>query len=175
VSRHVFIPRFFRRDPTGELAAIEGSDPAQRAQWLEAVYSDTALTTQLGQIDPGNTLRPLTISASSSTKPSLMARMLTDLQAVPGHRVLEIGTGTGYNAALLCHQLGDQHVFSLDIHPGLVHDARTRLAGLGYHPQLACLDGDHGWVGHAPYDRIIATCGTSTIPYPWVPKPAPAG
>ncbi len=175
VPRHVFIPRFFRRDPTGELTAIEGSDPTQRAQWLHAVYSDTALTTQLGQIDPGNTLRPLTISASSSTTPTLMARMLTDLAARPGHRVLEIGTGTGYNAALLCHRLSDQQVFSLDIHPGLVSTARTRLAGLGYHPHLGCLDGAHGWAEHAPYDRIIATCGISTIPYPWVAHTRPGG
>jgi protein-L-isoaspartate O-methyltransferase len=175
VPRHVFIPRFFRRDDTGELVAIEGSDPARRAQWLQEVYSDTALTTQLGQIDPGATLRPLTVSASSSTKPTLMARMLTDLHAHPGHQVLEIGTGTGYNAALLCQRLTDRHVHSVDIHPELVTTASARLASLGYHPQLACLDGAHGWAEHAPYDRIIATCGTSTIPYSWIAQTRPGG
>ncbi len=175
VPRHVFIPRFFRRDATGELVAVDGTDPARRAQWLDAVYSDTALTTQLGQIDPGSTLRPLTVSASSSTKPTLMARMLADLHAHPGHRVLEIGTGTGYNTALLCHRLGDQGVYSLDIHPGLIDTAHARLASLGHYPRLACLDGAHGWAQHAPYDRIIATCGTSTIPYPWVAQTRPGG
>ncbi len=176
VPRHVFVPRFFRRNATaGDLIAIEGSDPGRRAQWLDAVYSDTALTTQLGQIDPGSTLRPLTISASSSTKPTLMARMLTDLHAHPGHRVLEIGTGTGYNAALLCHRLTDRHVYSVDIHPDLITTAHARLASLGYHPHLACLDGAHGWAEHAPYDRIIATCGISTIPYPWVAQAQPGG
>ncbi|MGH3718891.1 MAG: methyltransferase domain-containing protein [Pseudonocardiaceae bacterium] len=175
VPRHVFIPRFFRRDTTGDLIAIDGSDPMRRAQWLEAVYSDTALMTQLGQIDPGNTLRPLTVSTSSSTKPTLMARMLTDLHAHPGHRVLEIGTGTGYQAALLCHRLSDRNVCSVDIHPGLITTAHTRLASLGYRPRLVCLDGAEGWAEHAPYDRIIATCGISTIPYPWVAQTRPGG
>jgi protein-L-isoaspartate O-methyltransferase len=175
VPRHVFIPRFFRRDATGELIAVDGSDPTRRAEWLNAVYSDTALITQLGQIDPGSTLRPLTVPASSSTKPTLMARMLADLHTHPGHRVLEIGTGTGYNAALLCHRLGDRNVCSIDIHPGLIHAAHTRLASLGHHPHLACLDGPHGWAQHAPYDRIIATCGTSTIPYPWLRRLGQAG
>ena len=175
VPRHVFVPRFFRRDATGDLIAIEGNDPARRAEWLDAVYSDTALTTQLGQIDPGSTLRPLTVSASSSTKPTLMARMLADLHAHPGHQVLEIGTGTGYNAALLCHRLGQRNVCSVNIHPRLIDAARTRLANLGHHPLLACIDGADGWVEHAPYDRIIATCGISTIPYPWVAQTRPGG
>jgi protein-L-isoaspartate O-methyltransferase len=175
VPRHVFVPRFFRRDTTGHLIAIDGSDPARRGEWLDAVYSDTALTTQLGQIDPGNTLRPLTVSASSSTKPTLMARMLTDLQAHPGHRVWEIGIGTGYNTALLCHRLGQHNICSVDIHPGLVDAARARLASLGYHPRLAWLDGANGWAEHAPYDRVIATCGISTIPYPWVAHTRPGG
>lgn len=175
VPRHVFIPRLFRRDATGDLIAIDGNDPTQRAQWLDMVYSDTALTTQLGQIDPGSTLRPLTVSVSSSTRPTLMARMLADLHSHPGQRVLEIGTGTGYNAALLCHRLGEQGVYSVDIHPGLVDAAHTRLAGLGHHPHLACLDGALGWAEHAPYDRVIATCGTSTIPYSWIAQTRPGG
>jgi protein-L-isoaspartate O-methyltransferase len=175
VPRHVFIPRFFCRDATGDLIAVDGSDPTRRAEWLDTVYSDTALTTQLGQIDPGSTLRPLTVSASSSTSPTLMARMLADLSTYPGHRVLEIGTGTGYNAALLCQRLGDQGVYSVDIHPGLIDAAHARLASLGYHPRLACRDGPHGWAEHALYDRVIATCGTSTIPYPWVAQTRPGG
>jgi predicted RNA methylase len=135
---------------TGELIAVDGSDPTRRAEWLDAVYSDTALTTQLGQTDPGNTLRPLTVPASSSTKPTLMARMLADLHTHPGHRVLEIGTGTGYNAALLCHRLGDRNVCSIDIHPALIHAAHTRLASLGHHPHLAC--------------SMVPTAGRSTPP-----------
>ncbi|MGH8920303.1 MAG: hypothetical protein ACRD0H_18560 [Actinomycetes bacterium] len=80
-----------------------------------------------------------------------------------------------YLAALLCHRLGDRNVFSLDINPGLLTTAHARLVGLGYQPHLACLDGADGWTAHAPYDRIIATCGISTIPYPWVAQTRPGG
>lgn len=175
VPRHVFVPRFFRRDETGELVAIAGSDPERRSEWLDAVYADESLTTQLGQIDTGYTLRPLTVAASSSSGPSLMARMLADLDVHSGHQVLEVGAGTGYNAALLCHRLGDGAVFSVDIHPGLVDAARARLARLGYRPTLKVVDGRVGWPEHAPFDRIIATCGVSTIPHSWVTQTRPGG
>jgi protein-L-isoaspartate O-methyltransferase len=72
--------------------------------------------------------------------------------------LLEIGTGTGYNAALLCHRLGAESVFSVDIGAGLVAAARERLAALGYAPTLVAADGRLGLPGHGPFDRIIATC-----------------
>jgi len=56
---------------------------------------------------------------SSTSMPCLMTRMLETLDVRDGHDVLEVGTGTGYNAALLCHRIGDQHVFSVDIEPDL--------------------------------------------------------
>jgi SAM-dependent methyltransferase len=93
------------------------------------------------------------VSTSSSTMPSLMARMLEALDVRDGHRVLEIGTGTGYNAALLCHRLGPRNVVSIDIDPTLVAAARSRLADLGYHPTLVAGDGTTGAVQHGPYDR----------------------
>jgi protein-L-isoaspartate O-methyltransferase len=92
-----------------------------------------------------------------------MARVLEDLELADGMRVLEVGTGTGYNAALLSHRLGAQHVHSVDIHPCLIAAARNRLANLGYHPRLAAVDGTAGWPDHAPYDRIIATCSVLTV------------
>lgn len=64
----------------------------------------------------------------------------------------------------MSHRLGAQHVHSVDIHPRLVATARDRLASLGYQPRLATVDGIAGWPDHAPYDRIIATCGVPTIP-----------
>ncbi|MGH3781669.1 MAG: methyltransferase [Pseudonocardiaceae bacterium] len=77
---------------------------------------------------------------------------------------MEIGTGTGYNTALLCHRLGDAHVTSIDIDPDPVADAREPLAALRYLPTLLAGDGARGASGNAPYDRIIATCAVSTIP-----------
>ncbi len=168
VPRHPFVPLIYRRDQRGDLRAIDGHDPAQRETWLTEVYSDDSLITQLAQVRPGYALRPFTVPASSSTRPSLMARMLEDLELADNMRVLEIGTGTGYNAALLSHRLGAQHVHSVDIHPGLTATARHRLADLGYHPRLGTVDGTAGWPDHAPYDRIIATCSVPTIPIAWV-------
>jgi protein-L-isoaspartate(D-aspartate) O-methyltransferase len=92
-----------------------------------------------------------------------------------GDRVLEIGTGTGYNAALLSHRLGSQNVFSVDVDPALIAAARSRLARLGYHPTLTAVDGAAGMAEHAPYDRIIATCSVPVIPPAWIEQLAPGG
>lgn len=135
VPRHLFVPLIYRRDRRGDLRAVDGRDPAQRETWLTEVYCDDSLITQLAQVRPGYALRPFTVPASSSTRPSLMARMLEDLELTDGMRVLEIGTG--YNAALLAHRFGAAHVHSVDIHPGLIAAARNRLARLNYVPRLA--------------------------------------
>jgi protein-L-isoaspartate O-methyltransferase len=100
--------------------------------------------------------------------PGLMTRMLETLDVRDGHRVLEIGAGTGYNAALLCHRLGAEHVFAVDIEPDLVALARQRLAHLGYYPTLVAADGVQGLPEHAPYDRIVATCSVPAVPWAWV-------
>ncbi len=94
--------------------------------------------------------------------------MLETLDVRDSDRVLEIGTGAGYNAALLCHRLGDRQVYSVDVEPDLVDAARSRLAALGYHPTLVCADGGLGLPEHAPYDRIIATCSVPRVPWSWV-------
>lgn len=170
VPRHVFVPRFYPNlDPP---EALDGADPDQRVSWLDAVYRDETLVTQYG-LTPGTT--DLWQPTSSATRPSLMARMLTLLDVHDGHRVLEIGTGTGYHAALLCHRLGATHVASLDIDPELVETARKRLAALGFSPVLTTGDGAVGLAEHAPYDRIISTCAVPAIPPAWVTQLRPGG
>lgn len=158
--RHIFVPRFYRHDMT----VLDGSDPEHHRQWLEAVYSDDSLTTRYAPVPSTDLMWP----TSSSTKPSLMARMLTLLDVHRGHRVMEIGTGTGYNSALLCHRLGDGNVASIDIAPDLVATAGARLAELGHHPTLVSGDGAQGIPDAAPFDRIIATCAVPTIPTQWI-------
>lgn len=158
--RHIFTPRFYRHDMT----VLDDSDPRHQREWLDAVYRDDSLATQYSPV-PGTDLMWPT---SSSTKPSLMARMLTLLDVHSGHRVMEIGTGTGYNTALLCHRLGDGNVASIDIDPDLVATARARLAELGQYPTLASGDGSQGIPDAAPFDRIIATCAVPAVPPQWI-------
>lgn len=179
--RHLFVPRYFHcENPGGWPArwrAVSGADPADHGEWLDAVYSDQTLITDLtDQLIPsalGGGAHP--VATSSSTLPSLMLRMLEDLDVRDGMRVLEIGTGTGYNAALLSRRLGDEHVTSIDIDPDLVTLARQRLALCGLHPRLAAADGEGGWLPGAPYDRVIATCGVDRIPLAWVEQTRPGG
>ncbi|MGH3813214.1 MAG: methyltransferase domain-containing protein [Pseudonocardiaceae bacterium] len=89
-----------------------------------------------------------------------MAVMLDRLDTHPDHRVLEVGTGTGYNTALLCHRVGEGNVCSVDIHPGLIEAAREHLGEIGCHPRLSSGDGAQGWAEHAPFDRILAIAHT---------------
>jgi methyltransferase of ATP-grasp peptide maturase system len=171
VPRHVLVPHYYQQHgSTTQWQEVSGSDYRQREQWLTAIYSNTAVFTALAANDRGRA-----VGVSSTSQPSLMIRMLEALDVHEGMRVLEIGTGTGYNAALLAHRLGDGNVFSLDIDPELVNLARQRLASVGRHPCLAVLDGIDGWPAHIPYDRIIATCSVPRVPWKWAEQLTPDG
>ncbi|MGH3622669.1 MAG: methyltransferase domain-containing protein [Sciscionella sp.] len=164
VPRHEFVPEFYEHGPAGwEL--VSAASPETRERWWHGVYTNTSLVTRIGDTSRGG---PPTIGpTSSSSAPSLMTRMLEALDLRDGHRVLEIGTGTGYNAALMSHRLGAANVFSVDVNADLVDGARARLAATGYHPTLATTDGVGGLHRYAPYDRIIATCAVSRVPWAW--------
>ena len=94
--------------------------------------------------------------------------MLPTLNIEDGHKVLEIGTGSGYNAALLCHRLGDSQIFTVDVDAGVVQRASDRLHQLGYHPRVVAGDGLEGLVECSPYDRLIATVGVPRMPTRWI-------
>jgi protein-L-isoaspartate O-methyltransferase len=153
IPRHLLVPTTYQQQPDGSWDQIDTHGPG-----LGLVYS---LTTLVTETDADGR------AVSSTTKPDLMVRMLEILDVHNGHRVLEIGTGTGYNAALLCHRLGASNVFSLDIDAGLIAAATQRLAILGYHPHLTAHDGIDDWPQYAPYHRIIATCSAPRIPWTW--------
>jgi protein-L-isoaspartate(D-aspartate) O-methyltransferase len=114
---------------------------------------------------------------SSSSQPAIMAIMLGQLGVRPGLRVLEIGTGTGYNAALLAHVVGDAGaVVTVDIDEGLSAAARARLAAVGSPwVTLACGDGAAGWAAGAPYDRIIVTASAPDLAPEWTSQLGPDG
>ncbi len=177
VPRHEFVPWFFEQSTPGQWQRIDGTTADSQDRWLSAVYSNTTLVTALQEVimpgAPGNS--DFAVAVSSSTEPGLMAQMLEDLDLHPGHTVLEIGTGTGYNAALLCERLGDKDVHSLDLRADLVDVAASRLAQASYHPVLATAEGSEGLVAHRPYDRIIATCSVQHIPPAWIDQLRPGG
>lgn len=177
IPRHEFVPEIIVYGPEG-YRRLSGTVPDNRDEWLTMVYSDQSLVIQgkphaAGYRRPSG--EPLQVPTSSSTLPSLMARMLEALDVHGGMRVLEIGTGTGYNAGLLAHRLGSDNVVSIDIDPRLVARAERRLSALGYAPILVAGDGANGVAEHGPYDRIIATAGVPDIPQAWVRQLAPGG
>jgi protein-L-isoaspartate(D-aspartate) O-methyltransferase len=158
VPRHLFVPWFYRSDQNGSSVV----DSASGDEWLSAVYSDIHLVTT-------EDVR------SSSTAPSLMASMLQALELTGNERVLEIGTGTGYNAALLSERLGADQVVSVDIDPDLIDRARERLEVAGYRPLVAVADGENGYPDVGPYDAVIATCRLDYIPAAWIHQLRPDG
>jgi len=91
VPRHTFTPDVLRRDPDGTWYRLDTDTEHGRNEWLDRVYSNTALLTATTDTATSSSLR------SSSSIPGLMTRMLEALDIQDGHRVLEIGTGTGYN------------------------------------------------------------------------------
>lgn len=116
-------------------------------------------------------------SISCASHPAVVARMLVQAQIEPGMRVLEVGTGTGYNAGLLAHLVGPHgQVESIDVDHDLVANARVHLeqAGAGQ-VQVRCADGALGAEDLAPFDRIIATVGAHHLPLAWLEQLAPGG
>jgi protein-L-isoaspartate(D-aspartate) O-methyltransferase len=114
---------------------------------------------------------------SSSSQPTMMAIMLDQLGLERGHHVLEIGAGTGYNAALMAHIVGEAgRVVTVDIDAELTARASASLAAAGYgQVKVACADGGLGYVSGAPYDRIILTVGAWDIAPQWLDQLAPGG
>ncbi|MEV5537472.1 methyltransferase domain-containing protein [Saccharopolyspora shandongensis] len=163
--RHVLVPEVYQQDSNGEWQPLDVTSPSG----LDRVYSPTTLVTALA--DRGTHREGI----SSSTKPDLMVRMLETLDVHDGQKVLEIGTGTGYNAALLSHRLGAERVFSVDLDADLVDPARERLASIGLRPTLVTRDGAEGLPEHVPYDRIIATCSVPVVPDAWWEQLADGG
>jgi protein-L-isoaspartate O-methyltransferase len=171
--RHLFVPDVIWQDAEGGglVARHRSQDPAG---WLEAAYADGPVVTQ---VDDGVT--PLDgvgrWTTSSISKPTIVANMLGHLQVEAGMRVLEIGTGTGWNAALLARMVGETNVVTIEVDAELAERARNALAEAGVHPLVVAGDGADGYAPGAPYDRVIATASAQTIPYEWVAQARPGG
>jgi protein-L-isoaspartate(D-aspartate) O-methyltransferase len=137
---------------------------------LSKVYIDDAIPVKYN--DEG-------MATSSSSQPYLMADMLEVLHLRPGLKVLEIGAGVGYNAALMAHILGDgELVTTIDLDPDMAQYARENLQRLG--PPYSAItvvaaDGALGYPPNAPYDRIIVTVQQWEISPYWVEQLKPGG
>jgi protein-L-isoaspartate(D-aspartate) O-methyltransferase len=114
---------------------------------------------------------------SSSTMPGLLARILEQPAFRPGMRVLQIGTGSGYLAALLAELVGPTgRVVSVEIDPQVSARARSNLERCGYaHVECVAADGFYGHPARAPYDRIVATASCFDVPAPWIEQLAHDG
>jgi len=134
---------------------------------LNEVYLDEAIPTKM---EGGHAI-------SSSSQPAMMAIMLEQLDVLPGQRVLEVGAGTGYNAALLGHLVGaGGQVVAIDIDDDIVQAARVHLAAAGAdNVEVVCADGAEGYAAGGPYDRVILTVGAWDIAPAWRDQLRPGG
>jgi protein-L-isoaspartate O-methyltransferase len=147
---------------------------ADAADWYRWASANMPITTQW---DDGRHTgaAPGTVPTSSASAPSVVAAMLHDLDVLDGMAVLEIGTGTGWNAGLLTARLGDRQVTSMEIDPQVAAAAQTALHDAGLHPGLVVGDGLLGHPPGAPYDRTIATVAVRAIPHTWLEQTVPGG
>ena len=134
----------------------------------EEVYSDRAISAK--KDEKGQWI-------SSSSQPAIMAIMLEQLGLEPGQKVLEIGTGPGYNAALMAHIVGETgQVVTVEIDEDLAESAREHMSTVGFEQvQVVCADGGYGYPDEAPYDRIILTVGAPDITPAWWHQLKPGG
>jgi protein-L-isoaspartate O-methyltransferase len=187
--RHRFLDRVFlyqrKRESWRELITRE---PGWRE--LRVVYSDRALITRLSDPRAG-----VGVPISSSSQPSLMAQMLEDLAPAAGQRTLEVGTGTGYNAALLAHVVGggvgrpalsaaapsagpasSAVVHTVDVDREVLAEAWDHLRRFpDRRVQLHHADGRSGLPDAAPFDRILVTAATPDLEPAWLEQLAPGG
>lgn len=116
-------------------------------EWAERAYEDRPLPIGYGQ----------TIS-----QPYMVACMSEALELTGGEKVLEIGTGSGYQTAVLC-EMGAR-VWSVERLPELSEEARSRLESLGHRANFRIADGSMGWPEEAPFDRVLVTAGAPDMP-----------
>jgi len=139
-----------------DLAVLKAMETVPRHLFVPTEYLDQAYEDHPLPIGYGQTI----------SQPYIVALMTEYLKIKPGDRVLEIGTGSGYQAAILA-QLGAE-VYSVEIVPELAQAADQRLKSLGYNVTVKQDDGYFGWEAHAPFDAIIVTAAPDHVPQPLV-------
>lgn len=178
VDRTLFAPpRFWiKAEREGGGFPLIDRDTAPEA-WAHAVYSPArALVTQM---DDGATAYADGAAGrftSSLSELRVVARQLSHLGLEPGHRVLHIGTGSGYDCALLAERAPADRVVTVEVDDRLAEGARHNLAAAGYGDVRAVIgDGALGWPGGGPYDRVLCTASAMRVPSAWIGQTRPGG
>lgn len=135
--------------------------------WVSLVYAgpDDAAVTQV--VDG--------VPTSSLSCQAVVVDMLDSLLLEPGHRVLELGTGTGWNAALAARRAGPGNVVSVEVDPELAEGARKALAAAGLDVSVEVGDGAAGRPSERPWDRVISTYAVERVPWAWIAQARPGG
>ncbi len=163
-ARRELVDKFIGGQAAHDTRVIAAMLTVPRHEFVPAEYILQAYQDRVFPIGEGQTI----------SQPSLVAEMTELLEVAPGEKVLEVGTGSGYQAAILA-DLTDQ-VYSIEIIESLSASATQRLRRLGYDRiQTKVGDGYFGWEEYAPYDAIIVTCAPDHIPKPLVDQLKPGG
>ena len=142
-----------RRRGIGDQAVLRAMDQVPREHFVETRFADNAYADRALPIACGQTI----------SQPYVVAYMTEQLRVQPHHRVLEVGTGSGYQAAVLSRLA--RSVVSLERYRTLADSARSRLKTLGYdNVEVLLADGFAGEPFRAPYDRIIVTAAAESVP-----------
>lgn len=166
--RERFVPDVvWVRDGAGGYRRLDRA--AEPGAWDAAVRSDGPLVTGFTDLEG----EP--VPASSLSAPSTVVRMLTDARLAADSRVLEIGTGSGFNTALLCAGCPDGLVVTLDDAPAFSEGARRVLRSLGHDPVVITADGTAGLPGPGPYSHVLATCSVRAVPRAWLAQTRAGG
>jgi protein-L-isoaspartate(D-aspartate) O-methyltransferase len=174
VPREVFIPEVIWRYAGDNLVPLRRCDEPH--EWLRRVYGPRYVVTQVDDGAPAGPEGRGRMATSSASRPDIVALMLEAGRVEPGMRVLEIGTGTGYTAALLAHRIGARNVTTIEVDPQLAAGARTVLDRTGYGEVTVITgDGAQGCPDRAPFDRVLSTVAAAQVPYSWVVQTRPGG
>jgi protein-L-isoaspartate(D-aspartate) O-methyltransferase len=153
-----------RRRGVSDQAVLRAMDAVPREKFVMPEFSDEAYADHAMPIACGQTI----------SQPYVVAYMTEQLDVKREHRVLEVGTGSGYQAAILSQLAGE--VFTVERYRTLAEGARRMLAELGYDNVTVIVgDGLKGVPEHAPYDRIIVTAAAETVPQALVDELAVGG
>ena len=145
-----------RRRGISDQAVLRAMDEVPRGDFVDADFADRAYADQALPIACGQTI----------SQPYVVAYMTEQLALRPHHRVLEVGTGSGYQAAVLSRLA--RSVVTIEQYSTLAELATARLAALGYdNVEVVVGDGFAGVPGGAPYDRIIVTAAAEEVPQTW--------